>query len=53
MDYRKWKASCKLGMVPAVRPSSRWAQRFTQLRNAPGNEWLQDYNHEIVRYARK
>ena len=25
MDYRKWKASGKLGMVPAVRPSSRWA----------------------------
>ncbi|MCE2468081.1 MAG: hypothetical protein J4G06_08675, partial [Caldilineaceae bacterium] len=26
-------------------------QRFTQLRNAPGNAWLQDYSYEIVRYA--
>ena len=28
-------------------------QRFTKLRNAPGNEWLKDYSYTIVRYACK
>lgn len=52
-DYRKWKASDKLEEGPGSPTFFTLGQRFTQLRNAPGNEWLQDYSYEIVRYACK
>ena len=41
------------GRARAIRPSSRSASGFTQLRNAPGHEWLQDYSYAIVRYVCK
>ncbi|MCE2467377.1 MAG: helix-turn-helix domain-containing protein, partial [Caldilineaceae bacterium] len=52
-DYRTWKASGKLGEGPGRPTFFTLGQRFTQLRNAPGHEWLQDYSYEIVRYACK
>ncbi|MDE0670599.1 MAG: transposase, partial [Caldilineaceae bacterium] len=52
-DYRMWKAFGKLGEGPGSPTFFTLGQRFTQLRNAPGHEWLQDYSYEIVRYACK
>ena len=50
-DYRTWKAFGKLGEGPGSPTFFTLGQRFTQLRNAPGNEWLKDYHYEIVRYV--
>jgi len=52
-DYRMWKAFGKLGDGPGSPTFFTLGQRFTQLRNAPGHAWLQDYSYEIVRYACK
>ena len=52
-DYRMWKAFGKLGEGPGSPTFFTLGQRFTQLRNAPGHEWLQDYGYEIVRYTCK
>ncbi|MCY4523067.1 MAG: transposase, partial [Caldilineaceae bacterium] len=52
-DYRMWKAFGKPGEGPGSPTFFTLGQRFTQLRNAPGNEWLKDYSYEIVRYACK
>ncbi len=52
-DYRMWKAVGKLGPGPGSPTFFTLGKRFTKLRNAPGNEWLQDYSYEIVRYACK
>ena len=52
-DYRTWKAFGKLGDGPGSPTFFTLGQRFTQLRNAPGNEWLKDYSYEIVRYTCK
>ncbi|MCY4521793.1 MAG: helix-turn-helix domain-containing protein, partial [Caldilineaceae bacterium] len=52
-DYRMWKAFGKLGEGPGSPTFFTLGKRFTQLRNAPGNEWLQDYSHAIVKYACK
>ncbi|MXZ43224.1 MAG: helix-turn-helix domain-containing protein [Caldilineaceae bacterium SB0666_bin_21] len=52
-DYRTWKAFGKLGDGPGSPTFFTLGQRFTQLRNAPGHEWLKDYSYEIVRYACK
>ena len=52
-DYRTWKASGKLGDGPGDPTFFTLGQRFTQLRNAPGHEWLQDYSYNIVRYVCK
>ncbi len=52
-DYQMWKASGKLGDGPGSPTFFTLGQRFTQLRNAPGHAWLQDYSYEIVRYACK
>ena len=48
-DYRTWKAAGK----PGDDPTFTLGKRFTQLRNAPGHEWLKDYSYEIVRYTCK
>ncbi len=52
-DYRMWKAFGKLGEGPGSPTFFTLGTRFTQLRNAPGHAWLQDYSYEIVRYACK
>ena len=52
-DYRTWKAAGELGDGPGDPTFFTLGRRFTQLRNAPGNEWLQDYSYEIVRYVCK
>ncbi len=52
-DYRKWKAAGELGEGPGEPTFFTLGTRFTKLRNAPGNEWLQDYSYEIIRYACK
>ena len=52
-DYRTWKAAGKLGEGPGDPTFFTLGRRFTQLRNAPGHEWLQDYSCAIVRYACK
>ena len=52
-DYRMWKAFGKLGEGPGSPTFFTLGRRFTQLRNAPGNEWLKDYGYEIVRYVCK
>ena len=52
-DYRIWEAAGKLGDGPGSPTFFTLGQRFTQLRNAPGHEWLKDYSYEIVRYVCK
>ncbi len=52
-DYRLWKAAGELGDGPGDPTFFTLGKRFTQLRNAPGHEWLQDYSYEIVRYTCK
>ena len=52
-DYRTWKAAGKPGEGPGSPTFFTLGQRFTQLRNAPGHEWLKDYSYEIVRYVCK
>ncbi len=52
-DYRMWKAFGKPGEGPGSPTFFTLGQRFTQLRNAPGNEWLKGYSYAIVRYACK
>ena len=52
-DYRTWKAAGKPGEGPGSPTFFTLGRRFTQLRNASGHEWLQDYSYEIVRYACK
>ena len=52
-DYRMWKAFGKLGEGPGSPTFFTLGQRFTQLRNTPGHEWLKDYGYEIVRYTCK
>ena len=46
-DYHMWKAFGKLGDGPGSPTFFTLGQRFTQFRNAPGNEWLKDYSYEI------
>ncbi|MCY4521841.1 MAG: helix-turn-helix domain-containing protein, partial [Caldilineaceae bacterium] len=52
-DYRMWKAFGKPGDGPGSPTFFTLGTRFTQLRNAPGNEWLKGYSYAIVRYACK
>ena len=52
-DYRMWKAFGKPGEGPGSPTFFTLGRRFTQLRNTPGHEWLQDYSCAIVRYACK
>ena len=51
--YRCWREHGRQGQGPGSPTFFTLGQRFTQVRNAPGNEWLQDYSFAIVRYACK
>ncbi|MCY3658853.1 MAG: transposase [Caldilineaceae bacterium] len=51
--YRMWRSFGKLGLGPGSPTFFTLGKRFTKLRNAPGNEWLHDYSHAIVKYACK
>ena len=51
--YRCWREHGRQGQGPGSPTFFTLGKRFTQVRNAPGNEWLQAYSFAIVRYACK
>ena len=52
-DYRCWREYGRLGKGPGSPTFFTLGKRFTQLRDAPGNEWLKDYSFKVVRYTCK
>lgn len=52
-DYRNRRDDQKPGPGPGSPTFFTLGKRFTQIRNAPGHEWLKDYSFEIVRYSLK
>ena len=52
-DYRCWREHGRQGQGPGSPTFFTLGKRFTQVRNAPGNEWLQAYSFKVVRYACK
>ena len=51
--YWMWRSFGELGKGPGIPTFFTLGKLFTQVRNAPGNEWLKDYSFAVVRYACK